>query len=193
MSPVSNPQTETDPQTEAFRLFYEENYANFVRFAARQLRDTEYVEDIVSEVFITLWSKWDKIGGSDTEKLMYGYRVARNRCIDAHRRDQRAQAYVSKYHEGADPPDESERGTVESAEKVAVSNIQADSLYKSMYSALSDREREVILMYSSGYRPNEIAKRLGTSAATVRTYILRSRKKLRRSLARSNPDVLQYR
>ncbi|MGW2831327.1 RNA polymerase sigma factor [Streptomyces sp. NPDC001286] len=193
MSPVSNPQTESDSRTEAFRHFYEENYPNFLRFTARYSVDSECVEDIVSEVFMTLWSKWGTIGGDDTKKLMYGYRVAKNKCIDAYRRDQRTRAYFSIYHEGADLPSETELGMVESAEKVAVSNIQADTLYKSIRSVLSDREREVVLLHSAGYTTNDIAKLLGTTSTTVRTYILRSRKKLQRTLSRSNPDVLHFR
>ncbi len=66
-----------------------------------------------------------------------------------------------------------------SPEETAIAREEFVRVRKKMDTVLSDFEREVLLMYSSGYRYAEIAEKKNTTAKAVSNAIQRARKKLR--------------
>lgn len=67
-------------EIEDFERLFQDNYDSLCRYAYDFLGDKEAAEDIVSDVFATVWDRQDRIDNSRNVKS-YIYVTVRNRCL----------------------------------------------------------------------------------------------------------------
>ncbi|MBP5505779.1 MAG: RNA polymerase sigma-70 factor [Bacteroidales bacterium] len=147
-----------------FRLYYKP----MCLYAMHYLNDTDAVEDIVQDAFVSLWQKAEA-GSVPMQPRAYLLACVRNACIDLLRRQQsHPQDAMPADAAGADTEEEALAG----AEKEAALWAAVDSL--------PPGRRKMLLMHKrDGLSHKAIAERLGVSEGTVRNQISRALKKLR--------------
>lgn len=70
------------PKEQTFKQLYEEFYAPFVLYAKRFIDDKETREDIVSDVFTSLWDKIDSFDFQSDTALGYIKMCVKNSCLN---------------------------------------------------------------------------------------------------------------
>lgn len=136
-----------------FQLFY----AYLVLFADRRVENRKVAEDIVQEIFITIWES-DKQYNSVNGLKAYLYELTANRCTDywKHR------AVENKYTEYA-----------RYEQKLPDFSVQQEETYRELYTVigeLPERSREVILLHLEGNKNSEIAQLMDITILTVKTH-----------------------
>lgn len=142
---------------QAYRDFFRLFYAYLVVFAGRRVENHKVAEDIVQEVFISIWESTKQYNSIHGLKA-YLYESVSNRCADywKHR------AVEDKYTEYA---------MYEA--KIADFSAQQEEIYRELYTAISElpkRAKEVILLNLEGKKNEEIAQMLNLSVLTVKTH-----------------------
>ena len=148
----------------AFRLLYKNYYKALVCYAITIVGDSESAEDIVQELFSTIW-----------EKKMFFRSLASFRVY----------LYLQKMldsHSTTFRMEEEEEG------------FFSEEVYRQLLQtidALPDRCREVFLMYMEGKKNEEIATALHVSLETVKTQKKRAMSFLRKKLGSYHFLLLQ--
>ncbi len=143
--------------------------------------DFHEAEDISQEVFIKVFRFIDKFK-LDAKFSTWIYRVAVNTAIDAVRKHKKKQISMETTQMDSLPAHSTETGP---------ENHQAarDLLQKAL-PALSQKERTVFTMrYFNEFKLVQIAEIMNISINTIKTLLLRAKKKLRKKLAPYNQDL----
>ncbi len=142
--------------------------------ARRILADETLAQDVVQEVFLTVWrdaGRFDAARGGFSSWLLT---MTHHKAVDAVRREEnlrkrRAPADVLEFTESADPGVEDEVWTMIRGERV-----------RGALAELPDAQREALgLAYFGGYTQREIAKLTDTPLGTVKTRMLLGMKRMR--------------
>lgn len=67
--------------SDAFRIFYDENYVNVYRFASYFIKKHEIIEEVVADVFFNIWDKRKRLSAIENFKSML-YTMTRNKELD---------------------------------------------------------------------------------------------------------------
>ena len=161
-------------QNRNYRVFeglFNAHYPQLVRFAEGMVFDPQLAEDLVQNLFIHLWENSDKIKVKSSLKA-YLFTAAKNRCLNSLRelqiRDKNELLYLegmlnSESHEDVDP--------------------QLLDKLKYSLTKLPDKMVEIVkLKYLENRKLKDIAAQLNISENTVKTQLLRSKRKLRKLL-----------
>lgn len=143
-----------------FRRLYDTYYAPFCIFAKRYVDDLSAREDIVEEVFVSLWRRFDGVAVEADALLAYVRTSVRNGCLNylAHRRlvDGYAEQTLGRTPLYAESPD---------------SVYTLDEMYgllTTVVAAMSDDERMVFEQTIVGNKNQaEVAATLGVSVKTI--------------------------
>ena len=146
----------------AFRLLYKNYYKALVCYAITIVGDSESAEDIVQELFSTIWEK-KMFFRSLASFRVYLYNSVRNASLD-YLKHKDVEGFFS--------------------EEVYRQLLQT-------IDALPDRCREVFLMYMEGKKNEEIATALHVSLETVKTQKKRAMSFLRKKLGSYHFLLLQ--
>ncbi len=146
-----------------FRRLYDTYYAPFCIFAKRYVDDLSAREDIVEEVFVSLWRRFGGVTVDAEALLAYIRTSVRNGCLNylAHRRlvDGYAEQTLGRTPLYAESPD---------------SVYTLDEMYgllATIVAGMSDEERTVFEQTIVGHRNQaEVAETLGVSVKTVGRY-----------------------
>ena len=145
-------------------------------FACSLLRDDVTAQDVTQDVFIKLWEHRDEV--DHDRALAWLMRVTRNACIDQLRRRQTRRRTMTVDTEGLSRA-ESQRPRPDTTTEVAdfedhlnAALDQIDEPYRSV----------VVLREIQELKYKEIADALDMPLNTVKVYIHRGRKKLRKQL-----------
>ena len=156
-------------------------YRPLCLYALHYLQDADAVEDIVQESFTAFWQKSagpEEIGSPGS----YLYRMVRNRCIDALRRQDRDGERIR-------PEDLS--GEITDEQAVDRSAVEA-RLWEAV-GRLPRARRELLLMSKrDGMSYEQIAQAKGLSVNTVRNQISRALKALRAETERILDFILFF-
>lgn len=128
--------------------------------------DREKCRDLVQEVYLTLWLKFDQLhrDASEWQQKVWLKRVARNVLIDLYRREKQAVFYdISELPE---IPESSHQ------------DILSETL-EEMIEHLNDNERQLVQMRLDGYDASEIATALNVKSDAVYQRFCRIIKKLK--------------
>ncbi len=161
------------------------------RVAWRQLFDVQMAEDIVQEVFLTVWNKpesWNPDMGCRFHTWLY--RVVINRCIDYRRKVNRRGPEYS-YEEMTElTEDETYFGDQSyEPEKVGLLDEKQANL-KQAISKLDVRSRTALnLFYYEQMSQKEVAEIMGTTPKAVESIVARARKTLK---VVCNEDLIKY-
>jgi RNA polymerase sigma-70 factor (sigma-E family) len=166
---------------ETFETFHARAHPALCRFARTLTGDADVSEDIVSDVFVAAFERWQVIGKA-REPEAYLRRMLVNRYIDQYRRKDRWTRLIP--HVAVPVVDERD-ATAQVDERAAVAARLAH---------LPARQRAVIAMrFYLDMTDEQIAADLGCSPATVRSHASRALRALRilddGVPSRSDPDL----
>ncbi len=152
---------------EDLERLYKTHYAAVVRFLFRKIWDADRAEDLAQEVFIRAMAHQPE------KPRAWIFAVAANLARDEARSAIRRRKHLVLLKDDPVPlstPDMSAEDTVEKDERWAkVTNALA---------ALSERDRDVLLLWDGGLSYPEIAAQTGLAVGAVGTTLARARKRL---------------
>src|SRR5690349_24012491 len=138
-----------------------------VRYLVRRLGDRDWAEEIAQETFVRALRQ-EKI----VSERSWLFAVATNLVRDEARKDARRRRHLELLaHEERERQD-----TV--PQVVAMESAEQARLARQALEALTERDREALLMREEGLDYNEIAAALELSVASVGTTLARARKRL---------------
>jgi len=160
----------------AHRRLFDRYYAGVFVFVERRLGDRESAREVVSDVFLEVWSSASQFRG-EAKVSSWIFGIARIKCLEVIRRRSRFKrsrvqldeaGIIGNVADGVDPGTRFEaRGDLE---RLAV-----------IMTGLPPAQREALeWTVLDGLKTAEIAARQGVSTDTVKTRISRARKTLRR-------------
>ncbi|MDL2282800.1 RNA polymerase sigma-70 factor, partial [Parabacteroides sp. OttesenSCG-928-G06] len=159
-----------------FRRFYEENVSSLV-FFARRFVSAATAEDMVHDVFLEVWERWQEL--SERPTRAYLFMAVRNRCLNNLRRELVKENYLDSVQTenrllGLDYYD--------SIEKLLIDRERLQELYDAI-EKLPEKCRQVFkLAYYEEKKNAEIADLLDLSIRTVEHQLYLGLKTLRNKL-----------
>lgn len=167
----------------AFKSLYEEYYAPFCLYAKRFVDDLNVRQDIVSEVFATLWDKQGDIELRPDTTLAYLKMCVRNSCLNYLKH----QEYVCTYAETI-------QQRVPIYEKETDSVYTLNELYQMLHEALTKLPENYRLVFIKSFFDGkthaEIAEELQLSVKSVNRYKQKTMELLREELKEFMPIIL---
>ncbi|HKE64133.1 MAG TPA: SigE family RNA polymerase sigma factor [Micromonosporaceae bacterium] len=161
---------------EAVTRLFAAHYRSLVRLATLLLDDTGRAEEIVSDAYVAMHSRWRSL--DDTDKALAYLRatvVNRSRSALRHRR-------VVERHAAASAAEASM--TAPSAESGALARLQHDVVLATL-AELPARQREaLVLRYYGDLSEAEIAEAMGCSRGAVKSHAARGMAALRNRMER---------
>ncbi len=187
-----------DGDAEAFRALFDRKHRRVYLIAYQILGDQGLAEDVVQEVFVTLWER-----SGDYDETMpldpWLRRVTVNRAIDYWRsraKRRRGQVEVSP---GRDPDTVLDAGL-----SAATANLgdgfdpqalvgwqQLQAIWDELAALLPPQQRAAfVLRHIEGIATPEVADALGCSASAVRSHVAEARRVLKAALGARYPELL---
>ena len=157
-------------QKSAYQMLYSDYYAILVVYACNFVRQQEIAEDIVQELFITMWEKEISFLSFASFKA-YLYNSVRNMALNYLKHQDVEEKYIEYIQESYGEVDESE--------------INDEEVYRLLFKVVDElpaRCREIFLMYMDGKKNDQIADILNLSVETVKTQKKRAVKHIRERL-----------
>jgi RNA polymerase sigma-70 factor (ECF subfamily) len=160
----------------ALRQLYDATSAKLFAVCLRILSDREESEDVLQEVYVTIWRRADRFDGSRASVMTWVSTIARNRAIDR-LRARGPLAYADQV-EDLEIPD----GAV-SAEALLVTAGEEGRL-RNCLSELDARTEKVIrTAFFEGVTYEALARRMDTPLGTVKSWVRRGLAKLKGCLS----------
>lgn len=169
----------------AFKQLYEEYYAPFCLYAKRFIDDKDIREDIVSDVFTSLWDKIDSESFDLQSNTALGYikMCVKNSCLNYLKHQEYEWSYAEKI-QGKAPVYETEPDSV----------YTLDELYRMLYEALEklpENYRTVFMKsFYEGKTHVEIAEEMNLSVKSINRYKQKTMELLRNELKDYLPLIL---
>ena len=150
--------------------------------AARIITDVRAAEDVVQEVFLSLWQKPSRYDASRGSLSTYLLTLTHHKAVDVVRREERLRRWRTSDIEidlvdPAPGPDED-----------AWARIRRDHVRAALERLSADQREPLLLAYFGGYTQREIAGVLNLPLGTVKTRTLLGMRKLREALAEIAPS-----
>lgn len=171
-----------------FELLYAK-HAPAVKAYVLRRSDTSTADDIVAEVFIVCWRRFDE---TPPDPLPWLLGVAR-RVLSTQRRGERRRGALrdrlAETH--AHPPADMTTDPLVASPEIEDDPLAsvADAALAGALAQLSDDDRELLLLIAwDGLSPAEAATVLGLKPVTVRVRLLRARRRLTLALASEQSD-----
>lgn len=158
---------------DAFRTFYDEYYSQVFRFSSYFVKSTEVIEEIVSDVFCTIWLHRKKILKIDNFKG-YLYTITKNKALHYIRQDHK----ILLTDLDLDSISNEALSHNENPEYIAIDN-EFSSAFKNAIGELPEKCRVIFLMArEERLKYKEIAEILSISEKTVNAQMVLAVKKL---------------
>ncbi|SDR79831.1 RNA polymerase sigma-70 factor, ECF subfamily [Polaribacter sp. KT25b] len=154
----------------AFRTLFDRYYKKLLNYANTFTGDLQEAEDIVQQVFITLWTNRKKI---DTKKSIksFLYKITYNSYIDIYRKQKHKESFFDEIKERALRDRISDNDEI-IEQRILKLKVAIDSLPK--------RSKEILQMNKfEGLKYKEIANQLNISVKTVEAHMHTAFKKIR--------------
>ena len=162
----------------AFGTLFERYRDDLVRYVARMVPGgPDQAEDVIQDVFA---SALTSMRSSDRQIVFkpWIYRIAKNACIDRHRKHSRYTA-VSLDTAELGTRDESKLSTPESTPDAAIDRREKIDSLRKAFSGLEDSHHEVLVLREfEGRSYDTIGNRMGLSPAAVQSTLFRARRRL---------------
>lgn len=157
-------------QMSAYQMLYSDYYAVLVVYARNFVGQQEIAEDIVQELFITMWEK-EMSFLSFASFRAYLYNSVRNTALNYLKHQDVEERYIEYVQTTYGEVDESE--------------VNEEEVYRLLFKVVDElpsRCREIFLMYMDGKKNDEIADVLSLSVETVKTQKKRAVRHIRERL-----------
>lgn len=146
---------------------YNDTYQDLVRFLHRQVWDSDQAQDLAQEVFARA------LGNEPDNPRAWLFTVAANLARDEARKATRRKKHLTLLKVETEVKKEAAPDLSEQYEL----SEQQQSLRKAL-DELSERDKEVLLLWGAGLNYQEIAEQSGLSVRSVGTTLARARKRL---------------
>ena len=157
-----------------FEITYRENYPKMFRFAAKMTNDKDVAVDIVQEIFIYCYEKFQN-GYTIQNPQNWLIKAVSNKCIDYLKR--------KKKHTQLNA------ATGLAVEDENYDNQQFEAILKLALTKLKPLEMKLIILYSEGYSYKEIAQVAEINFSSVGKTLSRALQKLKEILKRMNYEM----
>lgn len=159
-------------EREALRQLYQATSAKLFGVCLRILSDREESEDVLQDVYVTIWRRADRFDGARASVMTWVSTIARNRAIDR-LRARGPMAY-------AEPVDELEIADGQDSAETLLSAADDRNRLAGCLSELDDRTQSVIrTAFFDGVTYEALAKRMDAPLGTVKSWIRRGLAKLK--------------
>jgi RNA polymerase sigma-70 factor, ECF subfamily len=155
---------------QSFEHLFRELFKPLCGFAMKYVKDLDEARNLVHEVFITVWEKFDGLP-SDTNYRSYLYTAVRNRCLN-HLRDTKKHLSIEK----AEHKMTEENSSMETAELEREIELAINSLPEKCRMVFEFSRME-------GLKYGEIAEKMGISVKTVEAQMSKALTVLRAHLS----------
>ncbi|MEX0810150.1 MAG: sigma-70 family RNA polymerase sigma factor [Dongiaceae bacterium] len=159
----------------SLRILYEATAPQLLGIALRILKDRAHAEDALQAAFLAVWrhaGSFDRRRGTSKAWLI---RILRNQAIDGLRRRAREVALDPAWSENRADPDID-------LETMAASGEESRALRECLEELEAAARRSLLLAYWEGLTYDEVAARMAAPVGTVKSWIRRSLKRLKRCL-----------
>jgi RNA polymerase sigma-70 factor, ECF subfamily len=171
MTPLKSPS--------GFSNAYRDNVPKAFAAAYRVLGDAAAAEDVVQDVFMTLWRHPDKFDPDRGSLPGYVAMMARSRAVDRMRSRQAGDTAVERLGRR-----DEERGDADESPAEAVIRREEGDLALNALAQLPRRQRDAVLLaYGRGLSAAEIAEEAGVPLGTAKSRLRLGLQKARESLA----------
>ena len=162
---------------DAFRRFYDRYGARVLAYVRMLARDREVAEDIVQEVFLSVWRKAKSYRPDRGDVPGWLYTIARNRLVDLWRR----RAVRGEEDTSFD------LSRLDSGEPGAEGHVVSLSVRKALATLKVEQRQALELAYFSGLTYEETARELDLPLGTLKSRIRAGLALLRNLLSESDP------
>jgi RNA polymerase sigma-70 factor (ECF subfamily) len=144
---------------EAFREIYNQYYSRLCFFAAKLLPGCAETDDIVQDVFLKLWAKWQDIYDPKTIRAFL-YISVKNSCLNSYKH----RKVVKKYYKlnNAEPEEDAIVAHILEAEVLQLVHRKLEKMPEGCRNIMQ-------LSYFQGMKDRDIAEHLNLSVNTVKT------------------------
>lgn len=155
----------------AFSEIYRQYYTPLRLEAYYKLRNDLEADDVVQDVFTSLWARRDKL--PDISFKNYLFQAVRNRCVDKIRKNACHQHYMDQVSDLPEP----------STQHISVEHKELSRQLNAVISGIPTAQRRAFEMsYLEDKSNREISEELGTSLQTVKNNLTTALKTLRNKL-----------
>lgn len=135
-----------------------------LRYAAAVLNNPDLAQQVVQDVFIKLFSKWDELDGEEARLRVWLFRVTHNEAVDLIRAEERRKAREARYCEAF----VAEHGETAGA---SVPDERTKEVLRCVRALSESRQRVVLLRLQQGMGYEEISAVTGFTVATCRNLL----------------------
>ncbi|WP_370861496.1 RNA polymerase sigma factor [Parabacteroides faecis] len=154
----------------SFTILYEQQYERLFRFALHFVPDHEDCEDILADVFVSIWENWDSLKKIDNLNS-YLFTAIKNRCLKFLNKRNYFEEYIEDLHIHLSIDHTTPEALQDSNE---ITGIIEDALNQ-----LPQRCKLIFLMLKEdNLKYKEVADILGISEKTVQAQQIIAKKKL---------------
>jgi RNA polymerase sigma-70 factor (ECF subfamily) len=164
----------------AFATLYEQTSGHLFAVVLRINRDRAQAEDILQEVYVSVWRAAARFDAAQSQPLTWLTRIARNRAIDSLRRSRTQPQTQSPgtFSGGADAEDDSVYDTVADSAPGPLDLLgraaDARSLGECMDRLSALQRQSVALAFFHGLSHAEVAEQLRQPLGTVKSWVRRA-------------------
>lgn len=154
----------------AFEKFFYIYYPALLQFARRELKSNELADDVVQDVFVSLWVKRQQIMPGNSMKG-YLFTILKNKILNAVRTQKNIILKHSKFVENKD------MGAAPADSRLIFAE-QSGALGK-MFSKFPKAKQRILILSMHGYDNKDISRKVKLSKNTVKMYLSESKKRLK--------------
>lgn len=157
----------------SFNVLFRNRYESLVWFAQSFINETGQAEDIVSDVFVWLWSNRESLSKIDNPEV-YLFSAVKNKCINVLRNSIKAVS-IDKYYEKENDFHDNPLSEIEQKELIAKLHTIVESL--------PEQQRVIFKMIKeNGLTAKQVAEILNLSSRTVETHIYKALQRLEKEI-----------
>jgi len=172
---IPEPPGSGEPDSEAFRAFYEREYRGLVALAASLIGDRHMAEDIAQEALMAACGRWDHVAALESP-LGWVRKVVANKSVSLIRRRLAELRALTRIGSLADR---------------RLDSPESDADFWALVRSLPRRQAQVIaLHYVSDMSVMEIAATLGCKEGSVKASLFKARQHLLKSFEASSGEIL---
>ena len=160
----------------ALRQLYEATSAKLFAVCLRILSDREEAEDVLQEVYVTIWRRADRFDAARASVMTWVSTIARNRSIDR----LRARGPLA-YADQVDDLEIADGGV--SAEALMVTAGEEGRLHHCLGELDARTEKVIRTAFFEGVTYEALARRMDTPLGTVKSWVRRGLAKLKGCLS----------
>jgi RNA polymerase sigma-70 factor (ECF subfamily) len=170
----------------AFKQLYDATACCLLGIALRMLRDRSWAEEILQEVYVSIWHTAPNYSPAKAQPMTWLMTVARNKALDALRSSRADRTHCVRPQGGGDNDDEDELPDIADAcagpLDQLVNAVDAHQLRCCLQRLEPQQRQAIALAFYDGLTHAELALHLRQPLGTVKAWVRRGLDRLRRCL-----------